>query len=165
MASFWDPMWAYAADPSPATAEPLRAAFSLDTIRWQYVNGVADPSVVNPDTWTHDHGLVNRPGNVEIQFALFGDYASNRVLYPRVQEWFRASQVPLLALWGGNDEIFGPDGARAFARDLPNAQIELLPTGHFPLETHLDTSSTRILTFLDTTTASTGAGTPPQTDT
>ncbi len=155
VASFWDPIWAYAANPSPATETPLRAAFELDTIRWQYVTGVEDPTVVSPDTWTHDHALVNRPGNPDIQLALFRDYASNRPLYPQVQAWFRSSQVPLLAVWGGNDEIFGPDGARAFSRDLPAAQVELLPTGHFALETHLDTISAQMLTFLDATTATT----------
>ena len=155
VASFWDPIWAFAADPTPATETPLRAAFELDTIRWQYVTGVPDPTLISPDTWTHDHALVNRPGNPEIQLALSRDYASNRPLYPLVQEWFRSSQVPLLAVWGGNDEIFGPDGARAFSRDLPTAQVELLDTGHFALETHLQEISTHVLTFLDATSAAT----------
>jgi len=153
VASFWDPIWAYAANPTPATETPLRAAFELDTIRWQYVTGVADPSVVSPDTWTHDHALVNRPGNPETQLALFRDYATNRALYPQVQDWFRSSQVPLLAVWGGGDEIFGPDGARAFERNLPEAQIELLDSGHFALETHLDAISAQMLAFLDANSA------------
>lgn len=157
VASFWDPVWAYAADPTPATEAPLRAALELGTIRWQYVHGVADPTVVSPDTWTHDHALVNRPGNPETQLSLFRDYASNRPLYPRVQEWFRASGVPLLAVWGGNDEIFGPDGARAFARDLPDAHVELLQSGHFALETHLEEISERVLNFID---AATQGGAP-----
>ncbi len=154
VASFWDPIWAYAANQSLATETPLRAAVELDAIRWQYVTGVEDPTLVSPDTWTHDLALVNRPGNPDLQLALFRDYATNRPLYPQVQAWFRSSQVPLLAVWGGNDEIFGPDGARAFSRDLPAAQVELLPTGHFALETHLDTISTLMLAFLDQTAAS-----------
>lgn len=152
VASFWDPIWAYAADPSPTTEKPLRAALELDTIRWQYVTGVEDPTVISPDTWTHDHALVNRPGNPDIQLALFRDYATNRPLYPQLHAWFRSSQTPLLAVWGGNDEIFGPDGAHAFSRDLSAAQVELLPTGHFALETHLETISATMLTFLDATT-------------
>jgi pimeloyl-ACP methyl ester carboxylesterase len=155
VASFWDPVWAYAANPSPATETPLRAAFQLETIRWQYVTGVEDPTVISPDTWHHDYALVNRPNNPEIQLALFRDYATNRALYPQTQAWFRSSQVPLLAVWGGHDEIFGPDGARAFSRDLPAAQVELLPSGHFALETHLDAISLRMLAFLDVTTAAT----------
>jgi hypothetical protein len=54
-----------------------------------------------------------------------------------VHEYFRTSQVPLLAAWGRNDQIFGPDGALAFARDLPNAEINLLDGGHFLLESRL----------------------------
>ena len=149
VASFWDPIWAYAADPNPTTEAPLREAFTMETIRWQYLTGVSDPSVVDPDTWTHDHALVNRAGNPEVQLALFRDYATNRPLYPAVQQWLRTSGVPLLAVWGAGDEIFGPDGARAFARDRPDAQIELLETGHFALETHLEEISDRVLTFLD----------------
>jgi pimeloyl-ACP methyl ester carboxylesterase len=37
---------------------------------------------------------------------------------------------------GENDEIFPPAGAEAFQRDLPDAEIRFLPTGHFALETH-----------------------------
>jgi surfactin synthase thioesterase subunit len=45
--------------------------------------------------------------------------------------------VPRLAVWGRNDQIFGPDGALAFARDLPRAEINLLDGGHFLLESRL----------------------------
>jgi pimeloyl-ACP methyl ester carboxylesterase len=76
------------------------------------------------------------------------NYPTNVDLYPRVLEYFRTSQVPLLAVWGGNDEIFGPDGARAFQRDLPDAEIHLLDTGHFALESHLDAITGYIRGFL-----------------
>ncbi|GAA4994082.1 alpha/beta hydrolase [Actinopolymorpha pittospori] len=137
--SFWTGVWAYAHDPGPATEGAVRAALGLDAIRWQYLNGVPDPTLVSPDTWLHDHAQVNREGNDKIQLRLFRDYPTNVDLYPRVQEYFRSSQVPLLAVWGANDEIFGPDGARAFARDLPDAEIHLLNGGHFLLESELDT--------------------------
>ena len=39
-----------------------------------------------------------------------------------------------MVVWGAHDEIFGPDGARAFGRDLPDAEIHLLDAGHFALE-------------------------------
>jgi pimeloyl-ACP methyl ester carboxylesterase len=147
--SFWAPLWDYARDPRPETEGPVRAAVGLDAIRWQYLHGVADPDVVDPDTWTQDHAEVSRPGNPEIQLALFRDYATNPPLYPRVHEYFRASRVPLLAIWGSGDEIFGPDGARAFARDLPDAEIHLVDgAGHFLLESALDTAVDRIRGFL-----------------
>lgn len=146
--SFWAPIWAYAADPNPSNESDLREALSLEAIRWQYRHGVPDPSLVSPDTWTHDHALIQRPGNDAIQLQLFRDYTTNVALYPRVHEYFRDSQVPLLATWGANDEIFGPDGARAFANDLPGAEIHLLDAGHFALESDLNPIACYIRSFL-----------------
>ncbi|WP_121842935.1 alpha/beta fold hydrolase [Streptomyces sp. S5] len=136
--SFWDGLWAYGANPGPDTEPAVRAAMSLEAIRWQYVHGVPDPSVVSPDTWEHDIALVSREGNDEIQLALFRDYQNNRPLYSLLHEYLRTSEVPVLAVWGRNDEIFGPAGARAFARDAKNAEVHLINGGHFLLESHLD---------------------------
>ena len=149
--SFWAPLWAYHRAPGPDTEEPVRAAVTLDAIRWQYLTGVAEPDLVDPDTWALDHAEVNRPGNPDIQLALFRDYASNPPLYPAVHEYFRTSQVPLLAIWGNGDEIFAPAGATAFARDLPDAEIHLIDGGHFLLESALDTAVGHIRAFLGRT--------------
>ncbi|MEU6020201.1 alpha/beta hydrolase [Micromonospora sp. NPDC047134] len=149
---FWEPVWAYADNPGPDTEPALREALSLAAIRWQYLHGVDRPELVDPDTWTFDHRDVNRPGNDLAQFALFRDYATNPPLYPRVHEYFRDSQVPLLALWGAEDLIFGAQGARAFTRDLPQAEIRLIPGGgHFLLESHLDTAVEHLRDFLTRT--------------
>ncbi|MFE2811636.1 alpha/beta fold hydrolase [Streptomyces nigra] len=145
---FWDGLFAYADNPTDETEAPLRGALTLAMTRWQYVNGVKDTSLVSPDSWTVDQALLDRPGNDAIQLALFRDYASNVALYPQVHEYFRTSQVPLLAVWGANDEIFGPDGARAFRRDLPDAEIHLLESGHFALESHLEEIAGHIRGFL-----------------
>lgn len=80
---------------------------------------------------------------------MYADYTSNRILYPALQERFRNHPIPLLAVWGANDEIFGPDGARAFTTDLPDAQVELLDGGHFLLESHLPQVADRMRRFLD----------------
>lgn len=136
---FWDPIWAYGADTSSASAEEaLRPALGREAIEWQYTHGVPDVSTVAPDAWEHDIALMARPGVDRAQLALFADYASNRDLYPKVHQWLRSSGTPVLAVWGKNDEIFGPDGATAFLRDAPEARIELLDGGHFLLESHLD---------------------------
>jgi pimeloyl-ACP methyl ester carboxylesterase len=145
---FWDGLFAYASAPSPDTEPAVRAALSPDGTRWQYLHGVPDPSLVSLDTWTLDLALLDRPGNDDIQLKLFRDYPTNVDLYPAVHEYFRTSQVPLLAVWGARDEIFGPDGARAFQRDLPDAEIHLLETGHFALESHLDTITGDVRGFL-----------------
>ncbi|RDD85155.1 alpha/beta fold hydrolase [Streptomyces parvulus] len=146
---FWAPVWAYAQSPGPSTEAALRGALSEEAIRWQYTHGVAEPELVDPDTWAIDHHEISRPGLDRIQLDLFRDYATNPPLYPRLHEYFRSSQVPLLAIWGAEDEIFGPDGARAFAQDLENAQIQLVPGGgHFLLESHLDTVTDAMRAFL-----------------
>jgi pimeloyl-ACP methyl ester carboxylesterase len=131
---FWAPIFAYHRDPTPAGAEAVAQGLSLDGIRWQYLAGVPDPTLVSPDTWHHDHALVSRPGNAEVQLALTTDYATNRPLYPAVHDWLRERQVPVLAAWGEHDPIFGPDGARAFAKDTAGAEVHLLDGGHFLLE-------------------------------
>jgi pimeloyl-ACP methyl ester carboxylesterase len=149
--SFWAPLWRYAADHNAADEAILRESLTAERIRWQYTHGIADPSMVSPDTWLHDAAQVNRPGNPEVQLALYADYPTNRSLYPAIQHALRQAQTPLLAIWGENDQIFGPDGARAFQRDLPDAEVALLDGGHFLLESHLDQVASRILAFLDRT--------------
>ncbi|HEY1532189.1 MAG TPA: alpha/beta hydrolase [Galbitalea sp.] len=146
--SFWAPLWRYGVDHDRADEAVLLASLSVERIRWQYTHGLADPSIVSPDAWLHDLAQVNRPGNPQIQLALYSDYPSNRILYPVLHEVLRATQKDLLAVWGKNDEIFGPDGARAFSTDLPNAEIVLLDGGHFLLESHVDEVAARIRTFL-----------------
>ncbi|WP_017607682.1 alpha/beta fold hydrolase [Nocardiopsis xinjiangensis] len=155
---FWEPVWAYAADPGPETEPAVRTALDLDAIRWQYLHGVDRPELVDPDTWTTDHRDLSRPGNDLAQLALLRDYATNPPLYPQVHTYFRRSRVPLLAVWGAGDRIFGPEGARAFAQDLPEAQIHLVPGGaHFLLESHLQTTTGLIGDFLRRTLANTRA--------
>ncbi|BCI51640.1 hydrolase [Mycolicibacterium litorale] len=147
--AFWKPVWAYHREQTSDTEGPVREALSLEAIRWQYVTGVADETLLDPEAWHHDHALVSRPGNDAVQMKLFLDYATNSPLYPRLHEYFRASGVPLLAVWGRGDEIFGPDGARAFADDLPDAEIHLLDGGHFLLESAFDETTALIRDFLD----------------
>jgi pimeloyl-ACP methyl ester carboxylesterase len=145
---FWEPLFAYAKDPGPATEPAVRAVLTAEATKWQYTNGVSDVTRVSPDAWTLDQALLDRPGNAEVQLALFQDYKNNLDEYPAFQEYFRTSQVPLLAVWGRYDGIFGPAGAEAYRRHLPDAEIHLLEAGHFALEDHLDTIAGYIRGFL-----------------
>ncbi|MFJ5890093.1 alpha/beta fold hydrolase [Streptomyces californicus] len=146
--SFWKDVWAYGDAPGPDTEPAVRAALSVDAVRWQYLHGVSDPSLVSPDTWEHDVALLSREGNDRIQLALFRDYRSNRPLYPRLHAYLRDSGVPVLAVWGRNDEIFAPAGARAFARDAEDAEVHLIDGGHFLLESRLDVVAGYLRGFL-----------------
>ena len=135
---FWDAIWADAAEQTAETRDALRPALEREAVQWQYLHGVPDPTTVDPDAWEHDLALLDRPGLDLVQLALFRDYASNRALYPALHEWLRSSAVPVLAIWGRNDEIFAAAGAEAFSRDAPHARIELVDGGHFLLESDLD---------------------------
>jgi len=132
----WNPIRAYWREPTQANRDAIRTLVQPETTVWQYTHGVADPSAVSPDGYTLDNYYLARPGADEIQLDLFLDYASNVELYPAFQEYFRTSRPPLLAIWGRNDPFFLPAGAEAFKRDIPEADVRLLDTGHFALETH-----------------------------
>lgn len=146
--SFWTTVWDYQKHQTPETEANASAAFTLGTTKWQYVTGTPDETLVSPDTWHHDFALLSRPGNAEIQLALFRDYATNPPLYPALHEYLRASRVPVLAVWGKNDPIFAPEGAEAFARDAVDAEIHLLDGGHFLLESAGDEVADLIRSFL-----------------
>jgi pimeloyl-ACP methyl ester carboxylesterase len=149
--AFWKPLRDYWNERNPQTEAGVRQALTLDAIKWQYVHGLPDPSAVAPDAWFHDHALVSRPGNDLIQLKLFADYAGNLAVYPKLHAYLRDSGVPVMAVWGRNDQIFGPAGAFAFGDDAADAEIHLLDGGHFLLESHLDTAVGYIRGFLGRT--------------
>jgi pimeloyl-ACP methyl ester carboxylesterase len=144
----WNPIRAYWKEPTLANRDAIRTLLQPETTVWQYTHGVADTSLVSPDGYTLDNHYLARPGADEVQLDLFLDYASNIDLYPRFQDYFRTHQPPLLAVWGRNDPFFLPAGAQAFTRDIPAAEIQLLDTGHFALETHADEIAAAIRKFL-----------------
>ena len=133
---FWDGLFAYAAD-GVTNERAVRESLEPAGTRWVYTHGVPAARLdrLSPDPWTLDQVALDRPGNREVQLALFRDYRNNIDEYPAFQEYFRTHRPPTLVVWGERDEIFGPDGARAFSRDLPDAEIHLLDAGHYALET------------------------------
>jgi pimeloyl-ACP methyl ester carboxylesterase len=134
---FWDVLFAHARD--RATHEPkVRELLTAEATRWQYTHGVPADRLdrIAPETWQLDQAGLDRPGNDAIQLQLFWDYQFNLEGYPAFHEYFRTHRPPALLTWGRNDEIFGPAGAEAYLRDLPDAELHLLDAGHFALETH-----------------------------
>ncbi len=144
----WAPIRRYWSDPSPENRETLRQGLTPEGIRHEYGVGIPNPDLIAPEGYTLDAALMARPGNVEIQLDLFLDYANNVKLYPAFQEYFRKAKPPVLAIWGKRDPYFIPAGAEAFRRDIPNATVQLLDTGHFALETHLDEVAVAMRQFL-----------------
>jgi pimeloyl-ACP methyl ester carboxylesterase len=144
----WAPIRKYWSDPSAENRNMIRGALTAEGMKREYSVGMPNSEVVAPESYTLDAALLARPGNVDIQLDLFLDYANNVKLYPKFQEYFRTSKPPLLAIWGKNDPYFIPPGAEAFRRDIPNAIVQFLDTGHFALETHLEEIATAMRTFL-----------------
>lgn len=144
----WNPIQRYWRDPSDDNRQALRELLTPVSIRWQYEHGVADTTTISPDGSALDAWYIQRPEVDEIQLDLFGDYASNVSLYPAFQAYFREHRPPLLAIWGRNDPFFLPPGAEAYKRDIPQAEVRFLDTGHFALETHATEIAAAIVDFL-----------------
>lgn len=145
---FWKPLRAYWSEKSEKNAEPLRGFLTRDATIWQYTVGVRDKASISPDNWTHDAALLSRPGNDEIQLALFYSYGTNPPLYPSWQAYFRKHQPPTLVVWGKNDPIFPAEGALPYRRDLKKIDFNLIDTGHFALEEEGDLIAGKIRGFL-----------------
>lgn len=132
----WAAIKQYWQSPTAQNRAALHDFPTPESVKWQYLEGVPDVSLVSPDGYTLEGMQVSRPGNADIQLDLLLDYASNVQKYPTFQAYFREKQPPLLAVWGKNDPFFLPAGAEAWKRDIPTADIRFYDTGHFALETH-----------------------------
>jgi len=147
---FWEPIKAFWKNKSEANAAKLRPVLEMNATKWQYTEGFRDPSKhVSPDTWILDQAYMDRPGNKDVQIELFYSYGTNPPLYPAWQAYFRQYQPPMLIVWGKNDKIFPAEGATPYLRDLPNAELHLLNTGHFALEEDGEEIGNLMHNFLD----------------
>jgi pimeloyl-ACP methyl ester carboxylesterase len=147
---FWAPLKEYWKNPTPELRTKLEGFLTLDTTKWQYLHGARDKETISPDAWLVDQLGLDRPGNKDIQLALFKDYGSNPPLYPKWQEYFRTHQPPTLIVWGRNDQIFPAEGAEPYKRDLKNLDFNLLDTGHFALEEEGTVIAGKIREFMAT---------------
>ena len=144
----WNPIQAYWRDASEENRNALKPFLEAESIAWQYTHGAPDTAKVSPDGYSLDSFYMARPGAVDVQLDLFGDYKSNVALYPTFQTYFRTHKPRFLAVWGKNDPFFLPPGAEAFRRDIPDAVIKFFDTGHFALETHAAEIAAAIRDFL-----------------
>ena len=121
--AFWAPVWAYAREQTPETERDIRQALTLKAVRWQYLHGVGDPSLVTPEAWQHDYALISRTGNDAIQLALFRDYATNPPQYPALQQYLRDSDIPVLAVWGSMTRSSDPTAPAPSRGTPPNRRF------------------------------------------
>jgi pimeloyl-ACP methyl ester carboxylesterase len=130
------------------TEKPVRALLTKETTIFQYTHGVKNLSLISPDSYTLDQTFLDRPGNNAIQLDLLHNYQSNVLLYDQWHAYFRSSQPKMLIVWGKNDPFFTVEGAQAYLRDIPNAELHILDTGHFALEDSSGFIAQRIRQFL-----------------
>lgn len=142
------PLVAYIQNQNSETEKGARSYLSSEAVKWLYTDGAEDRSKISPDAYTIDHYYLARPGNDEIQLALFKDYGTNLPLYDAWQSYFRNHQPPTLVISGKNDKLFLAAGAEAFKKDIKNAQISLLNGGHFVLEEKHAEAASIIKSFL-----------------
>ena len=123
---------------TPETEKPLMAFLEPDAIKSIYLHGHKRPELISPDNWNMDAYLMQRPGARQVQMEFFYDYRTNVALYPQWQEFLRNRQPKTLIFWGQNDIFFTPEGGEAYLRDLPDAEMHRLDSGHFAVEDSLD---------------------------
>ena len=134
---------------TPGAENTIRELFTLSATRAQYEGGTGDPALVAPEGWLLDQYFLDLPGRAEAQLSLAYDYRSNIAAYPAWQAWLREHRPPALITWGVGDPFFPEPGARAYLRDLPDAELHLLETGHFALEEKLPEIAPLVSDFLD----------------
>ena len=144
----WADMRKAWANPTAENREALRKFNTADMLKWQYIEGVQDTSVIAPEPYQLAHAAIERHG-VDAQMDLLVDYGSNIKQYKELHQFFRSKQPPLLAIWGEKDPFFLPAGAKAFQRDNPKAEVQFVNSGHFAIETHGNEIAAAMLEFLD----------------
>ncbi len=127
------PLWKEQNDVTVAAA---RGFLKAETTKFQYTQGAHSPATLNPDAWTHDQALLDRPGNDAIQLKLFVDYQTNVALYDAWHIYFRQYQPKTLVVWGKGDPLFTVAGAEAYKQDLKQIEVRYYDGSHFVLEEH-----------------------------
>ncbi|WP_420400515.1 alpha/beta fold hydrolase [Flagellimonas sp.] len=122
---------------------------SLEGLKEMYLNGVKDPSKVDPISYLTDEALLRREGINEIQITFLNNYGSNFDSYPAWQQYLRENQPPTLIIWGIHDKFFSVDGAKAFSKDLKNVETHLIDGSHFLLELHSEEAAKLITEFIN----------------
>ena len=132
---------------TPETEAPLHGFLKIDTIRQVYLHGHNNPTAISPDNWNMDFSFLERPNARQLHMDLFYDYRKNVQLYPEWQKFLQDRQPKTLIFWGQNDIFFTREGGEAYLKDLPNAEMYRLDSGHFAVEDCLYEISTGIIRF------------------
>jgi pimeloyl-ACP methyl ester carboxylesterase len=130
---------------------PLEAFLEPEALKAIYLTGHPDPTKISPDNWNLDLHFLARPNAHRVQLELFYDYRMNAAQYTAWQGRLRRDQPKTLIFWGQGDIFFTPAGGEAYLRDLPDAQLVPLDSGHFAVEDCLQEIVDGINSFYDET--------------
>ena len=136
---------------SPANHKPLEAAVSEEGFRAEFVGEVAADIAqrVPPDLWKLHWPLMDTPVRRKLSVELMEKLEQNLEWFPRYQAYLREHHPPTLIVWGPEDGYMPAESARAYLRDLPDAELHLLEgAGHWLLETHFDAALPLVRDFL-----------------
>jgi pimeloyl-ACP methyl ester carboxylesterase len=131
---WWATLGRYWHEGTPEARERARSYNDPVSVRAQYLYGVPDPTLVDPDNWLIDNALIARPGWQDISLDMLYDIRNNGPVFKAAQAYFREQQPPTLIVSGKNDEIFPGENQKLYLGDLPKAELHLFESGHFALE-------------------------------
>jgi pimeloyl-ACP methyl ester carboxylesterase len=134
---------------TPESEQGVAGLLEFDTIKAVYLHGHKNPDLISPDNWNMDFRFMERPNARRVQMDLFYDYRTNVALYPQWQKFLREGQQKTLIFWGQDDIFFTRAGGEAYLRDLPQAEMHRLDSGHFAVEDCLEQIATNIERFYD----------------
>lgn len=134
---------------TPESEKPLMGFLEVDAIRSIYLHGHKKPELISPDNWNMDACFMGRPQARRVQMEFFYDYRTNVTLYPKWQEFLRSRSPKTIIFWGQDDIFFTREGGEAYLRDLPQAEMHRLDSGHFAVEDCLDYIARNICRFYD----------------
>lgn len=127
----------------------LAESISEETFREEFLNDLRPELAdrIPPDLWKL-HGSLMTPRRREIAIDLIAGLKENRAWFPEHRNYLARHRPPTLIVWGPQDAYMPEKSARAYLRDLPDAELHLLDGGHWLLETHLDEVVTLMRDFL-----------------
>lgn len=127
----------------------LAESINEETFKEEFLNAVGPDLAerIPPDLWKL-HGSLMTPKRREIAVGLIAGLKENRAWFPQHRQYLREHRPPTLIVWGPRDHYMPEPSARAYLRDLPDAELHLLDGGHWLLETHLDEVVVRVRDFL-----------------
>ncbi len=134
----YDGLKTYWADPAPERRRGLQQAVSEEGFRDEFLNDVRPERItrIPPDLWKLSWSLMDTPTRRALCVSLMKGLKENLQWFPRYQAYLRLHRPATLIVWGPQDGYMPEASARAYLRDLPEAELHLLDGGHWALETN-----------------------------